>query len=102
MDKSPANVRDADMVCEIVSAFFDIRVRDLHIARHAVARDVAIYFARFCASVPAAQVAERFNVKPATIRNAIASHERRCAADPHFAVIVRRIERVASISLSAG
>jgi chromosomal replication initiation ATPase DnaA len=94
MDKSPADMRDADMVCEIVSAVFDIRIRDLHIARHAVARDVAIYFARFCASVPAAQVAERFNMKPAAIRSAVAAHEERCAHDAGFSAIANKIERV--------
>jgi chromosomal replication initiation ATPase DnaA len=94
MDKSPANVREADMVCEIVSAFFDIRVRDLHIARHAVARDVAIYLERFCASVPAAQVAKRFNVKPAAIRSAVAAHEERCTHDPKFSDMMHKIERI--------
>lgn len=101
MNKSPANIRDADMVCEIVSAFFDIRIRDLHIARYAVARDVAIYLARFGASLPAAQIAERFNVKPAAIRSAVAAHEERCAHDAGFSAIATKIERIVFAAMMA-
>lgn len=94
MDKTFANNRDMSMVCEIVSAFFDIRLRDLPLARYVVARDVAIYFARFGASVPAAHVAERFNMKPAAIRRALDAIDLRKASDPAFDAILRRIERL--------
>ncbi|MDF1598268.1 hypothetical protein PZ895_00560 [Mesorhizobium sp. YIM 152430] len=101
MDKSPANVCDTDMVCEIVSAFFDIRVRDMSLARHTVARDVAIYLARFGALVPAAQVAERFDMKPAAIRSAVAAHEERCAHDAGFSAIATKIERIVFAAMMA-
>lgn len=100
MNKSPANIRDADMVCEIVSAFFDIRARDLHLARNAVVRDVAIYFARFAASVPAARIVSKLHIKPAAIRKAVAAHEARCAHDPDFCAIMRKIERIILASIT--
>lgn len=101
MDKSPANVREAHMVSEIVSAFFDIRVRDMNLAHHAVARDVAIYFARFAASVPAKEVAIRFGMKTAAIRSAVAAHEERCAHDAGFSAVASKIERVVLAAMMA-